>query len=303
MFESILGNDPIKKYLTKAILENRLPQTLLFSGPDGIGKKLFAKEIAKTLLTKENSTDLHILSPEGKSGFYQIDTLRQMLEKAYSAPFESVGKVFILEDAERMQPAASNALLKTLEEPSCDTTFILLSSSAHEILPTILSRCVTLQFSQLSIKQVEKILKEKNLSEEFALSSSGSIARAISLANNPKIEEQKERIFSLLRTNPSYYDLSKKIDELQDMIELGIDEDPLKEKREVEAIFTYILMWYRDQYARKMKIDSKYLFFPNEPFVDVEQSLESIEKKVEQALFAFDRNMKIATVLKSKWFS
>lgn len=115
MFEHILGNEPIKAYLQKATQENRLPQTLLFTGPDGIGKSLFAKDLAASLLKSGRSPDLHILSPEGKSGLYAIDTLREMMDKEHAAPFQSPGKVFILEDAERMQPASANALLKTLE--------------------------------------------------------------------------------------------------------------------------------------------------------------------------------------------
>ncbi len=165
MFDSIAGNEPIKSYLKKALQENQLPQTLLFSGPDGVGKALFAKTLAAHLLKsyfhrveKENHPDLHVVKPEGKSGLFSIDTLREMIGIGHSAPFESIAKVFILEDAERMQPAAANAILKTLEEPALDATFILISRAPQEMIPTILSRCVQLSFQPVPEESIATLL-------------------------------------------------------------------------------------------------------------------------------------------------
>src|SRR3989344_960555 len=160
MFDQILGNEQIKAYLTKACLENRLGSTLLFSGPDGVGKRLFANALAAHLLKaplsrieQNNHPDFHVLPPEGKSGVYPIEKIRSMIDEGHVAPFESSCKVFVLEDAERMQLASANALLKTLEERLDGVAFMLLTSQPKEILATILSRSTVLSFQPLREKE------------------------------------------------------------------------------------------------------------------------------------------------------
>lgn len=293
MFENVLGHDSIKGYLQKALLENCLPQTLLFAGPDGIGKGVMARALAAQLLKSERSSDLHVLAPEGKSGLYAIDTLREMIDKEHAAPFESVGKVFILEEADRMQPASANALLKTLEEPTADTTFILLSSATQEILPTILSRCVVLHFQPLTEQAIGSLLKKKGHSEGFAKLAQGSAGRAFELAEQPQLEEQRKILFSILRERPSYPELSLRLKKLEEIME---EEDPIKANRHVEALFAYTLMWNRDQEIRTLGGRPELLFFPEEPRAQV---LEEVEKKLAKTRLIYQRNIKLSVALES----
>lgn len=296
MFELLLGNEPIKAYLQKALQENRLPQTLLFAGLDGVGKSLFAKEVAAHLLDSAKSPDLHILTPEGKSGLYAIDTLREMMEKEHAAPFQAPGKVFILEDAERMQPASSNALLKTLEEPSSDTTFILLSNSPQEMLPTILSRCVVLYFQPLTEGQVESILESRLQNKSYPIHlaklAHGSAGRALELAEHPELEEQRKILFQILLQKPSYPERMFLLEKLDSETE----EDPIKANRRIEYLFSMILMWHRDQAVRQLGGHS--LFFPSEPQGE-SVSLQKVEKAIEKARLAYQRNMKLSQCLLS----
>lgn len=291
MFESIFGNEPIKAYLRKAIQDNRLPQTLLFSGPDGVGKKLFAKALAAELLKGENSPDLHLLAPEGKSGLYAIDTLREMIDKEHAAPFEAPGKVFILEDVDRMQPASANALLKTLEEPTSDTTFILLTNNHQEILPTILSRCVVLAFQPLTEGAIESLLRAKEHPAHFAKLSHGSAGRAFELAEHPELDEQRKILFEILSEKPSYPELSLKLSKLEELVEEGKEEDPVRVNRRIEFLFASILMWHRDQHVRK--IGGTGLFFPDEPSQEP-VALNKVEKAIDRARLAFQRNIKLS---------
>ena|SRR5579872_663018 len=305
MFDSIAGNEPIKSYLKKAIRNNCLPQTLLFAGPDGVGKFLFAKTLAAQLLKsdfqrieKENHPDLHVVRPEGKSSLFSIDTLREMIDIGHSAPFESIAKVFILENAERMQPAAANAILKTLEEPASDTTFILLSSAPQEMLPTILSRCVQLAFQPLSEEMIATLLETKGYSRTFAKLSCGSAGRAIELAGNPQMEKQRKLIFDILATQPKYPQLSKHLEILEEQIEEGKEEDPLRSHRLVESLFANVLMWYRDQHLKKIDPGSGCLFFEEESSVDFSlPPLKEVEKKLDEARFAYQRNIKLSVCL------
>jgi DNA polymerase-3 subunit delta' len=292
MFEHILGNTLLKAYLEKALKSDQLPQTLLFFGIEGIGKSLFAKRVANHLLQSDHSPDLHILAPEGKSGLYAIDTLREMIEKEHAAPFHSCGKVFILEDVERMQPASANALLKTLEEPSPDTQFILLSSNIQEILPTILSRCATLHFQPLSESDIAQLLQEKGFSPHYAKLSSGSLGRALQLAEHPELEEERLILFDLLAKKPSYPDLTLKVDQLEKLVEK--EEDPVKANLRVEHLFALILMWHRDQEARKLGYAE--LFFPDAPKGEP-LPLHTVEMAIERGRLAYQRNIKLSNAV------
>ncbi len=298
MFDHILGNAPLKAYLQKAIGDNCLPQTLLFAGPNGIGKSLFAKAVAASLLKSFKSADLHLYTPEGKSGLYAIDTLREMIDKEHSAPFESTGKVFILEDIERMQPAAANALLKTLEEPSPDTTFILLTNHPHDILPTILSRCSLLYFQPLTEEEISSLLHSKGHPIRFAKLAHGSAGKAFELAEHPEFEEHRKILFSLLAQKPSYPELSLKLTKLAELVEEGSEEDPVGFSRRVEYLFASILMWHRDQHLRQLEGRDELLFFPDEPKREP-IPLSQVEKAIDQARLAVQRNMKLSICLQA----
>lgn len=291
MFSHILAHEPIKAYLEKAIQNNRLAQTLLFAGPDGIGKRLFAKALAKVLLKSSHALDLHLYAPEGKSGLYPIDTLREMIDKEHAAPFEGDRKVFLLDDVDRMQPASANALLKTLEEPTPETTFILLTSNLKEILATILSRCTILHFQALPEETVAMFLRDQGHPIHLAKLAHGSIGRALELASHPEFEEQRKMVFRLLKERPSYPVLSSQLTKLDDK-----GEDPLKAIKQAEHLFCSILMWYRDQHARSLGVSPEHLFFPDESGQE-NISLEEVEAAVERARFAFQRNIKLSVCL------
>lgn len=305
MFDHLAGNEPIKSYLTKAFQEKRLAQTLLFAGPEGVGKSLFAKELAVHLLesnpekiSRGNHPDFHVLRPEGKSGLYAIETLREMIDQEHSAPFEAPAKIFILEEAHRMQPAAANALLKTLEEPAPDTTFILLSSAIQEILPTILSRCTILHFQPLSEMAIASLLEAKGHPRHFAKLSSGSAGMAFELAQNPKIEEQRKILFQILASSPKYPELWRSLEQLEAWIEEVKEENPIAAAKMTEYLFSLILIWLRDQHLKKMDPSSPLLFFSEEPAVSFPlPSLAEVEKSLQEALFAYQRNIKLSVCL------
>lgn len=147
-------------YLQKALSNNCLPQALLFIGPKGESHaKTLAAQLLKTnpqRIEAGNHPDYHTFHPEGKSGLHPIESIRHLIDVVYQAPFEAERKVLLIHSSERMQPAAANALLKTLEEPLLDTQFILLTEDARQILPTILSRCTQLSLpGNLSIPSID----------------------------------------------------------------------------------------------------------------------------------------------------
>lgn len=302
MFDSILGNEAAKAYLTKAFHGDQFPHALLFTGLDGIGKSLFAKALSLHFLkttpnriANETHPDFHPIRPEGKSGVHTIETLRNLIDQVYAAPFEAPAKCFIIYDAERMQPAAANALLKTLEEPAPNTYLILLASSMQNILPTIQSRCGILKFHPLSSGQIASLLKERGFSEHFADLSQGSIGRALELAQKEPIEEV---LFPLLAQKRPYFELSKALEKIEKMLEA---EDPVKQNSNVDHFFASILMWYRDQHLRDYRKSG--FFFPEAPQSSHPiASLEKISKLIDEARLAYQRNMKLSTCLEAVFY-
>jgi DNA polymerase-3 subunit delta' len=190
-FSHLQGNPQVKELFQKLLERGLIPQAMLFSGPKGVGKALFAQALARQLLrsAKSQHPDFHWVEPSGKSHIHTMEAIGQVLEEAGLPPFEAPVKVFILNEAERMLAPSSNALLKTLEEPPKNTHFILISHEPEKLLPTLVSRLIEVRFFPLpqeekrdprlalSVKELFQEGKfpeiaegeEENLFEEIAL--------------------------------------------------------------------------------------------------------------------------------------
>ena len=198
-FSQMIGNETIKRQLASMVSKRAIGHALLFAGPDGIGKSLFAWALAASVLAEYDPgkdharkiqtgqhPDIHVYRPEGKLGLHSIQSMRQLSEEVSLPPFESSWKVFIIHEADRMLSYSANALLKTFEEPPPRTIIILLSRSQAVLMPTILSRCSTLHFQALSEELIEAALKERGLLDhakraQIARHAQGSLGRALRL--------------------------------------------------------------------------------------------------------------------------
>jgi DNA polymerase-3 subunit delta' len=220
MFSHLVGNEEVKTRLVRMLANERLPHSMLFTGPEGIGKKLFAVEIARSFVcsspvenracgecpackrvttfntpTSEKGDDYdHVFfSEHADVGLVipfkrnlRVGAIRALETQANFRPYESRARVFIIDDAEKMNDAASNALLKTLEEPPETTYIILLTSRPDSLLSTIRSRCQMVRFAPVSLTAIATMLREsKGLSSDdarlLAKISGGSMGKAIDL--------------------------------------------------------------------------------------------------------------------------
>jgi DNA polymerase III subunit delta' len=201
-FSQIIGNEEIKKQLSRMISKRAIGHALLFAGPNGIGKSLFAWALAAEIMkaydpNKDHARkiasgqhpDVHLYRPEGKLSLHSIQALRQLSQEVYLPPYEASWKVFIVHHADRMLSYSANALLKTFEEPPPRTLIILLSHSHAALLPTILSRCSTLHFRPLPSALIQEFLQkhdqlEESVKEKIVRQAQGSIGRATKLAEH-----------------------------------------------------------------------------------------------------------------------
>ena len=164
MFEDILGNDDVKKYLTNCIENKNFSHSYIFSGIKGVGKYTFAKDFAKCILEDSMMQDYYELGPDGKS--IKVAQIRELQNVINIKPTFSKKSVYIIDDADLMTIEAQNSLLKTLEEPPEYAVIILIVHNERSILSTVKSRCVNIKFSKLSDKDIKKYFLKNDLNFE-----------------------------------------------------------------------------------------------------------------------------------------
>src|SRR5581483_894649 len=256
-FSKLIKNDLAKSALQRMVSQSSVPNTLLFYGPDGVGKGLFAIALAELLmgprhaskLASRNHPDLHIYKPEGKSSIHTVETIRKLIEETSLPPYEAPVKVFILHDAHQMLPYSSNALLKTLEEPPFHCYFILLTSSLDSILPTIASRCRKVPFFPIPQPDIEAFIKDKwgkkpDEARRVAFLSHGSLAKAKQLLENAQLAWRHPLLEILSLNLPSDYAQFQRLlleREKSSSLEEKEDEAPPIDS---DAILEEIVAWY-----------------------------------------------------------
>lgn len=215
-FDDVLGNNRTKKILRRSLERKRIPNSLLFFGPEGVGKRDIALVLAKALnclknrddacdacascraIENGNFPDVMVIEPE--KNILKIEQMREMKQTAYLKPMIGRKRVFIIDQAEKMNQEAANSVLKILEEPPAFTHIILITPNPFLILPTIRSRCQDVSFSQISKQDIEKVLVERGQDEEKAriisLLVKGNLKQAMNLEWE-EIQPLREKAWAL----------------------------------------------------------------------------------------------------------
>lgn len=218
MLDQLSGNERVKKLLKRIIETRRVPGAMLFTGEDGIGKKLFALEIAKALNCRsprgaEGCGRCPSCARIGKFNYPQssdsddwkgiiwtdhpdvgmvvapkrvllVEQMRLIEREANYRPYEGNARVFLVEDADKLNDSSANALLKVLEEPPHTSHIVLLTSRPAMLLPTIRSRCQMIRFSPLTAEEIENHLAKNKVADASearirARVARGSLGRAV----------------------------------------------------------------------------------------------------------------------------
>lgn len=191
MFDNIIGHDDKKTYFKNIIQKHNISHSYIFYGEDGIGKLTFAKELAKQILKVENLEICpdykYIEKLEDKKDIVIEQIRKEIIDDVYIAPIASEYKVYIINDAECLNTASQNSLLKTLEEPPKYIVIILVCSNINKILPTIKSRTNKINFVGVGNQEINKYISENfniNLSSNVLEYINGSIGNAINIVKN-----------------------------------------------------------------------------------------------------------------------
>ena len=218
----ILGHEHTIERLWQSAERDTLHHAYLFEGPKGIGKYTLARRFAMAVncthvdaadpatapcgqcescvqIVAGNHPDVITLQPDpGRAAqIISVDTIREVVRQAGYHRFSARQRFILIDPADAMLPAASNALLKTLEEPPRHTGFVLISSKASSLLPTILSRCQRIRMGAIPVPAIQEWLgrqgMEGNLAKRSALLSQGCPGVALSLADGGLAEHDETR--------------------------------------------------------------------------------------------------------------
>ena len=221
-WQNLIGNAATADYLRKTIAEDKFPHAVLFSGAEGVGKRLAAQICAAALLCENpnggnpcgvcqschliathNHPDFYVVEPEETKTTrnIKIGQIREVQSQAALYPMHASRRAVIIDGAELMNNAAANCLLKTLEEPPGQTIFILLTANRSSLLMTIRSRCATVNFDKIAATQIRDELINRGVDEETAerlsIIAGGSFGRALKLKDSDGIQI-RERALAML---------------------------------------------------------------------------------------------------------
>ena len=301
-FSEIVGHEQIKEHMQAAIRDKKPFHAYLFQGEEGVGKEALARTFAAGLQCQSESADKpckecvscrqmesgnqpDVIWVTREKASLGVDEIREQLCNTMDIkPFSSPYKIYLVPEAEKMTEAAQNALLKTIEEPPEYGIVILMTSNISALLPTIQSRCLTMEFRPLSTAVVESYVKEHCQVPDYQARASaafaqGNLGKAMRYAKSEDFIERKDHIISLLR-HVEQVDLSEMLAVIKD---LGTRKD------EVRDYIDLMVLWYRDVLLFKATKDINQLLFQDEAsYISREASHRSYEK-IEEILQAFEK--------------
>jgi len=268
-FQQIYGHKKPLAILKSAMAANRVAHAYLFYGKEGVGKKTVASVFARALncpaadppcdvcpscLKAEHKNHPNIIEIVSEGQFIKIAAVREIMATMAFRP-EDGKRVFILQDADKMNAPAANALLKTLEEPSADNVLILTSARPHALPVTILSRCQALRFAPLQKTEVASFLREQQgfgeaEADAIAAASLGSIGDAIEMKKEDYMTVRNGILKRLAEDDPA--DLIKRLAFAR---RLGTEREEITQRLQI------MQNAYRDSLILKETGESEMLLF------------------------------------------
>ncbi|MBM3471195.1 MAG: DNA polymerase III subunit delta' [Armatimonadetes bacterium] len=274
-FRDVVNQDHAILLFRSAVRAGKVGHAYLLVGPKGVGRRTLALAFAQFLncdrpdgdacgecdpcrrIVSGNHPDVRILdvahdkffeAPEkdyrGKE--IPIDQIRALRQDAAYAPYQGRRKVYIIADAERLNPNSSNSLLKILEEPPERITFILIAESAVALLPTIVSRCQLVRCTYLRADQIERALVERWKVDEgragvISALADGRLGRAREWVDSEERLAARDRLLDLLPALEEG-DLLVRLDAAEALVK----ETQGKEGDLLPQLLDLAVLWYRD---------------------------------------------------------
>lgn len=301
-FQDILGHEQIIEHLQNAIKTDKVSHAYILDGPDMSGKKMIADAFSMTLECEKkgaepcmechsckqalgkNQPDIIYLQHE-KPNTISVDDIRSQINndigvKPYSSPY----KVYIVDEAEKMNVQAQNALLKTIEEPPAYAVILLLTNNAEIFLPTILSRCVRLSLKAVPDEKIKAYLMENYEVPDYKADvcvafAQGNVGKAIELAESEDFNEIKNSALQLIKRldDIELYEMTEAVKQISNY------------KLKINDYFDLIMIWYRDVLLYKATADVNKLIFKEEVYEIKKEASRSSYGGIENILEALEK--------------
>lgn len=316
-FNDILGNEILKEHFKRAVSQGKTTQAYIIEGDKGSGKKSIAKCFAKLLLCERSgmepkepledscnvcdscvkcdagsNLDIIMVTHEKASTITVGEIRQQVVSDVDIRPYGKY-KIYIIDDAERMNVQAQNAILKTIEEPPAYVVVILLVNHRSALLPTILSRCVLLQTKPVA-KEAVRTFIEKNytvsedMAEYVAGCCMGNIGKACQILGSEEYMKMRKDIIGMATDirNLSAWEICRRCEQLKEW------------KNSYVACIDILISWYRDLLIAKAVRGRKTFLNAWERDIIVSQSamvsyqgIDQILSYIEKTRDRIDRNV------------
>lgn len=288
-FADIVGQEDAKALLKNAIKAGSTSHAYIFSGEKGSGKRTLAEAFAAMLLCENpdedscgtchsckqamsyNNPDIIYVNREEDKKILSVDVVREKINNdIVLKPYSGKYKVYIVPEAEKMNPQAQNAILKTIEEPPSYAIIILLTTNHNALLQTILSRCITIQMKPIETALIKKELTEKYQivdyqSDIVASFAQGNLGKAIELARSEGFNEMKALVLSMTKkaSRIDEYEISEIIKSFGEY------------KLNMDQILDLITLWFKDVLLYKATMDETRLVF-SEDIYEIKEQASSV---------------------------
>lgn len=300
-FNEIVGHQQIIEHLQNAIKMEKVSHAYIVNGPKLSGKMMIAEAFATALQCENNDPcgcmqckscrqavdrnqpDIIYVSHE-KPNNISVDEIRAQLNNDIAIkPYSSKYKIYIIDEAEKMNQQAQNALLKTIEEPPAYGIVMLLTTNADSFLQTIRSRCITLNIKSVKDEVIKAHLMKKYQIPDYQADictafAQGNVGKAIQLASSEDFNDLKSEVLQLV----------KRIEDI-DISELGAAVKRISEyKLVVQDYFDLIMIWYRDVLYYKATNDVNKLIFKDEVYEIKKQAAKHSYQGIETVIEALE---------------
>jgi DNA polymerase-3 subunit delta' len=244
-FRDVIGHRRLVDLLARSIARDALPPSLIFAGPAGVGKRLTAVATAQALnctapvrggepylidacgtcasctrIARGVHADVIIVQP-GDTGTIKTEQVREIIDRAGFRPFEGRRRVVIVDSADALVGPAQNAFLKTLEEPSSSSVFLLVTSRPDALLPTVQSRCPRLRFQPLAAAEIASALERRGRSRDEAAalvaSADGSLGHALEMSTD-ELGESRDLARQVLSSLAGGSDSRRRLEGARDLL-------------------------------------------------------------------------------------
>ena len=316
-FSDIIGHNQIVDHLKNAIRMGKVSHAYILNGESSAGKMMLAEAFAMALqcesgndescmncrschqAAERNQPDIIYLTHE-KPNVISVDDIRHQLNNdIVIKPYSSKYKIYIVDEAEKMNVQAQNALLKTIEEPPAYGVILLLTTNADAFLPTILSRCITLNLKSVNEDLIKDYLMKKYQIPDYqadvcAAFAQGNVGKAIQLASSGEFNELKASALSLVKKleDMDLYELNGCIKQINDF------------KPKIGEYFDLLTLWFRDVLYMKATDDVNNLIFKDEVYDIKKQAakrsfsgIEAILQSIEQSRVRLNANVNFDLVI------